>query len=173
MMLRKLRSSHHIPPRYGPRSSNPNHHPLDVDSNIDFSSYPDFPSLRPCLQNYFGGPGRQGTENQVAINVQCVANSCLCTPENIESNLPYITSQVRESYRVKVDDAIAQATSVLSAYCSMVTADLTTTTLGVGPSQPTSTSSPTPKDEETPMEDEPYLLSGEVVLPLHDIVGRE
>ena len=70
---------------------------LGVDANIDFAAYPDFQSLRPCLQNYFGGPGgRGGADNPVAINVQCMANSCLCTPENIEENLLHISSQVEK-----------------------------------------------------------------------------
>lgn len=137
--------------------------PLDVDANIDFSSYPDFIFLEPCLGSFFGGPAESGADNQVAINVQCLANSCLCTPENIEENLSHISSQVSEICTINVDEQIAQATSVLSGYCSIVTAGLTTTTLGGGWPKPTSKlpSKPKPTDQESyPLPDdlEPYLL---------------
>lgn len=98
------------------------------DDPIDFSAYPKFTSLRTCLRTLFGDPSGGGIDNQVAINVRCEANSCLCTPENIAANLPHISSQVSESCTNKKD--VAVATSVLSGYCSRITADLKTTTLG-------------------------------------------
>lgn len=132
---------------------------LDVDANIDFSSYPTFTSLKPCLRSFFGGPRGGGADNQVAINVQCVANSCLCTPENIEENFLYFSSQLKEgcAKATNLEERIRQATSVLSGYCSMVTAGVTTTTLGGGSSKPTSTTFPTREDDATTGE-EPYPL---------------
>lgn len=138
---------------------------LEADASIDFSSYPEFTSLKPCLRSFFGGPGGGGSDNQVATNVQCVANSCLCTPENIKENLPHISTQVEESCAkaTNVKERIGQATSVLSRYCSMVTAGVTTTTLGSDSSKTTSTTKPKPKP--TSEEDE---ITNEELYPLSD-----
>lgn len=86
------------------------------DQSISWRAYDGYFVLRPCLKSMFDG-------GQIAKNVDCTTNSCLCDKANLDSNMAILSSEVPKTCTdIRAVD-IPHATSVLGGYCAKMKTD--------------------------------------------------
>ena len=83
---------------------------IQTQAPIKWNEYNGYFNLRPCLKGMFD-------KGDIANNVDCSTNSCLCDKKNVKSNIAMLLTQVPATCTdIRAVD-IPMATSVLTGYC--------------------------------------------------------